>query len=38
VETAWFYKNWKYYDQYWRDEGKAAFEAYLDKLEKNKNV
>ena len=32
------YKNWKYYDQYWRDEGKAAFEAYLDKLEKEKNA
>jgi hypothetical protein len=28
------YKNWKYYDQYWRDEGKAAFEAYINKLEK----
>ncbi len=32
------YKNWKYYDQYWRDEGKAAFEAYLDKLDKDKKV
>jgi hypothetical protein len=41
-EDAWkphgSYKNWKYYDQYWRDEGKAAFEAYLDKMEKEKNV
>ena len=28
------YKNWKYYDKYWHDEGKAAFEAYIDKIEK----
>jgi hypothetical protein len=27
------YKNWKYYDQYWKEEGKAAFEAYVDKIE-----
>ena len=27
------YKNWKYYDQYWKDEGKAAFEAYIDRIE-----
>jgi hypothetical protein len=30
------YKNWKYYDQYWREEGKAAFEAYIDKIEKER--
>ena len=28
------YKNWKYYDRYWHDEGKAAFDAYIDKMEK----
>ncbi len=27
------YKNWKYYDQYWKEEGKTAFEAYIDKIE-----
>ena len=30
------YNNWKYYDKYWREEGKAAFEAYIDKIEKEK--
>ncbi len=29
------YRNWKYYDRYWREEGKAAFEAYIDKVEKD---
>lgn len=29
------YHNWKYYDRYWREEGKAAFEAYIDKIEKD---
>jgi hypothetical protein len=28
------YKNWKYYEQYWHEEGKAAFESYLDKIQK----
>lgn len=28
--------NWRYYGRYWKDEGKSAFEAYLDKLEKDK--
>jgi hypothetical protein len=27
-------KNWKYYKQYWREEGKAAFENYVRKVEK----
>jgi len=27
-------KKWEYYKQYWRDEGKAAFEAYIKKIEK----
>lgn len=26
-------KNWKYYRQYWNDEGKEAFEAYIRKVE-----
>jgi hypothetical protein len=30
------YKNWKYYDDYWHTEGKAAFEAYLDKIKGEK--
>ncbi|HEX7510680.1 MAG TPA: hypothetical protein VF335_05230 [Chitinivibrionales bacterium] len=32
------YKNWKYYDRYWRDEGKSAFESYIDKMEKEGKV
>jgi hypothetical protein len=27
------HKNWKYYKQYWEEEGKAAFEAYIKKIE-----
>ena len=27
------HQNWKYYKQYWKDEGKAAFEAYIEKIE-----
>ena len=27
------HKDWKYYDRYWKEEGKAAFEAYLDRME-----
>lgn len=30
-------RNWRYYGQYWRDEGKAAFEAWLDKQNKDKD-
>lgn len=26
-------KNWKYYKQYWKDEGKEAFEAYVRRAE-----
>jgi hypothetical protein len=26
-------KNWKYYEQYWNEEGKAAFEAFLERKE-----
>lgn len=28
------HRNWRRYDQYWKDEGKAAFEAWLDKQDK----
>jgi hypothetical protein len=31
------YRNWKYYNKYWRDEGKAAFEAYLEKMKPGTN-
>ncbi len=26
------YKNWKYYKEYWNEEGKNAFEKYLKKI------
>jgi hypothetical protein len=25
------YRNWKYYHQFWHEEGQAAFEAYVDR-------
>jgi hypothetical protein len=28
------YRNWKYYREYWREEGKTAFLAYLEKTGK----
>jgi hypothetical protein len=28
------YRNWRHYGQYWKDEGRAAFEAWLDRHEK----
>jgi len=31
------HRNWQYYRQYWRDEGKAAFEAWLDKRDKDRD-
>ncbi|HUI91997.1 MAG TPA: hypothetical protein VLX68_07110 [Chitinivibrionales bacterium] len=31
------YRDWRYYDQYWKDEGKAAFEAYLAKIQNEKS-
>jgi hypothetical protein len=30
------HRNWRRYDQYWKGEGKAAFEAWLDKQDKAK--
>jgi hypothetical protein len=29
-------KDWRYYRDFWRDEGKAAFEAYVRKAEEEK--
>jgi hypothetical protein len=26
------YGNWRYYDDYWKNEGKAAFDAYLERI------
>ena len=31
------HRNWRHYRQYWRDEGKAAFEAWLDKRVKDRD-
>jgi hypothetical protein len=31
------YRDWRYFDQYWKDEGKTAFEAYVDKMQKEGN-
>lgn len=30
------HKDWKYYDKYWKEEGKAAFEGYLERMEGKK--
>ena len=35
VKGGW--KNWKYYDDYWTEEGKEAFEKYIDRRESDKN-
>ena len=35
VKGGW--KNWKYYDDYWTEEGKDAFEKYIDRRESDKN-
>ena len=38
---TWYVKGgwgkWKYYNEYWKDEGKAAFEKYIEKMESNKS-
>ena len=31
-------RQWRYYRKYWDDEGKAAFEAYMRKIEKEGEV
>lgn len=28
--------KWKYYEQFWHEEGKAAFESYIDKIKSEK--
>ena len=37
---TWYVKGgwgkWKYYNEYWKDEGKAAFEKYIEKMESSK--
>ncbi len=27
------FSKWKYYDDYWKDEGNSAYEAYVDRLQ-----
>lgn len=29
--------DWRYYDQYWKEEGKAAFNAYIERIRNEKN-
>lgn len=29
--------NWKYYHRFWQEEGKDAFNAYMDKVKKDEN-
>ncbi len=31
------YSNWRYYDEYWKTEGKASFEAYLNRTKQEEN-
>jgi hypothetical protein len=31
------FSNWKYYQEYWKTEGKTAFETYLDRIKAEKN-
>ena len=30
-------RNWQTYTKFWQEEGKEAFEAYMDKVEKEQN-
>jgi hypothetical protein len=30
-------RNWQAYTRYWKEEGKAAFEAFVDRVEKERN-
>jgi len=32
------HKNWKYYEKFWREEGKDAFESYIDRIEAEKST
>ncbi len=29
------FSKWKFYDQYWEEEGKKAFDAYVERLKEN---
>ena len=31
-------RNWKTYAKFWQEEGKTAFEAYMDSIEKEQNT
>lgn len=31
------YDKWKHYDQFWKEEGEAAFESYLEKIKNEKH-
>jgi hypothetical protein len=31
------YSNWRYYEDYWKTEGKAAYESYLEKMKSQGN-
>jgi uncharacterized membrane protein (DUF485 family) len=31
------FDKWKHYDQFWKEEGEAAFESYLEKLKNEKH-
>ena len=31
-------RNWQTYTKFWHEEGKAAFEAYMDRLDKERNA
>ena len=30
------FNRWKYYEQFWKDEGKARFDEYVEKMEREK--
>jgi hypothetical protein len=30
------YRDWRHFDEYWKDEGKAAFEAYIGRMQQKK--
>jgi hypothetical protein len=32
------FKKWKYYSEYWKDEGKEAYDEYVKKRQENKGV
>jgi hypothetical protein len=32
------WKKWKYYDDFWKNQGDAAFDEYVKEIEKSKEV